>query len=50
MSDRIAVFSTRPGRIRSIIDSPFERRGAGTDVRADPAFISCRASLRELLR
>jgi NitT/TauT family transport system ATP-binding protein len=50
MSDRIAVFSTRPGRIKSIVDSPFERRGAGTDVRSDPRFIECRAALRDQLR
>jgi NitT/TauT family transport system ATP-binding protein len=50
MSDRIAVFSTRPGRIKSIVDSPFERRGPDVDVRSDPRFIDCRAQLRELLR
>jgi NitT/TauT family transport system ATP-binding protein len=50
MSDRIAVFSTRPGRIKSIVDSPFERRGPDVDVRSDPRFIECRAQLRELLR
>jgi NitT/TauT family transport system ATP-binding protein len=50
MSDRIAVFATRPGRIKEIISSPFERRGAGTDVRAHPRFVESRAALRELLR
>jgi NitT/TauT family transport system ATP-binding protein len=50
MSDRIAVFSTRPGRIKSIVATPFDRRGAGTDVRSDPKFVEYRASLRGLLR
>jgi NitT/TauT family transport system ATP-binding protein len=50
MSDRIAVFSPRPGRIRALVDSPFERRGAGTDVRLDPRFVASRAALRDLLR
>jgi NitT/TauT family transport system ATP-binding protein len=50
MSDRIAVFSTRPGRIRSIVESPFGRRGTGTDVRSDPKFVESRAALRDLLR
>jgi NitT/TauT family transport system ATP-binding protein len=50
MSDRIAVFATRPGRIKSIFDSPFEGRGAGTDVRAHPRFVESRATLRDLLR
>ena len=50
MSDRIAVFGARPGHIKAIVDSPFEHRSAGTDVRLDPAFISSRAALRQLLR
>ena len=50
MSDRIAVFAARPGRVRALIESPFEARGAGTDVRADRRFAEERAKLRDLLR
>ena len=50
MSDRIAVFSARPGRIKSIVDSPLGTRAPGSDVRAHPGFAGCRAQLREMLR
>ena len=50
LSDRIFVFDTAPGRIRSIVDSPFAHERLAGDVRAHPEFGRCRAELRDMLR
>jgi NitT/TauT family transport system ATP-binding protein len=50
LSDRIFVFATAPGRVRTIVESPLAAHRIGGDVRAHPAFASCRADLRQLLR
>jgi NitT/TauT family transport system ATP-binding protein len=50
LSDRIFVFATAPGRVRTIVDSPLAAYRIGTDVRAHPEFPTCRAALRQLLR
>jgi len=50
LSDRIFVFHTAPGRIRTIIQSPLADRRLGGDVRAHPDFGQCRAELRNILR
>jgi NitT/TauT family transport system ATP-binding protein len=51
LSDRIFVFHTAPGRIRTIVDSPVAgARVGGGDVRTHPDFGKCRAELREMLR
>jgi NitT/TauT family transport system ATP-binding protein len=50
LSDRIFVFNTAPGRIRTIVDSPVAGERLGGDVRRHPAFGTYRAELREMLR
>ena len=50
MSDRIAVFTPRPGRIKTVVDSPVRGSRVGEDVRTVPEFAECRAHLRTLLR
>ena len=50
LSDRIFVFSTRPGRLTSIIDSPLAPYRMTEDVRMRPEFAACRAELRRLLQ
>jgi len=49
MADRIFVFSTRPGRLSTILQSPFAPHRLTEDVRARPEFAACRANLRRLL-
>jgi NitT/TauT family transport system ATP-binding protein len=49
LSDRIFVFSTNPGRITSIMDSPIRHMRLEGDLRAHPEFAPCRAELRDLL-
>jgi NitT/TauT family transport system ATP-binding protein len=50
MSDRIAVFTPRPGRIKAVIPSPFGEERAGRDLRTHPDYVEIRSSLRGLLR
>jgi NitT/TauT family transport system ATP-binding protein len=50
LSDRIFVFNTAPGRIRSIVDSPLATDRLAGDVRTHPDFGKYRAELREMLR
>jgi NitT/TauT family transport system ATP-binding protein len=50
LSDRIFVFNTAPGRIRTIVDSPVASERLGGDVRRHPDFAKYRAELREMLR
>ena len=50
LSDRIFVFATAPGRIRTIVESPLAAHRIGADMRVHPMFASCRAELRDLLR
>ncbi|MGB6756153.1 MAG: ABC transporter ATP-binding protein [Xanthobacteraceae bacterium] len=50
LSDRIFVFSSRPGRLSSIIDSPLAPYRMTDDVRTLPEFAPCRAKLRKLLQ
>jgi NitT/TauT family transport system ATP-binding protein len=50
LSDRIFVFSSRPGRLSWIIESPLAPHRMTEDVRARPEFAGCRAELRRLLR
>jgi NitT/TauT family transport system ATP-binding protein len=50
LSDRIFVFTTGPGRIQTVIDSPVAAERLAGDVHKHPAFAACRADLRELLR
>ena len=50
LSDRIFVFDTEPGRIRTIVESPVAGARVSGDVRTHPDFGKCRAELREMLR
>jgi NitT/TauT family transport system ATP-binding protein len=50
LSDRIFVFDSGPGRIRSIVESPVAPERLGGDVRAHPEFGKYRAELRNMLR
>ena len=50
LSDRIFVFHTEPGRIRTVVESPVAGDRLGGDVRTHPDFGKCRAELREMLR
>jgi NitT/TauT family transport system ATP-binding protein len=50
LSDRIFVFNTAPGRIRTIVDSPLATERLAGDVRTHPDFGKYRAELREMLR
>jgi NitT/TauT family transport system ATP-binding protein len=50
LSDRIFVFSTSPGRISKIVDSPLAPERLTRDVRTHPEFGTCRAELRQMLR
>src|SRR5216683_6487767 len=45
LSDRIFVFNTAPGRIRTVVASPVAGERLGGDVRANPEFAACRAEL-----
>jgi NitT/TauT family transport system ATP-binding protein len=50
LSDRIFVFSARPGRLTTIIESPLAPYRMTEDVRARAEFATCRAELRALLQ
>jgi NitT/TauT family transport system ATP-binding protein len=50
LSNRIFVFSSRPGRLISIIDSPLASYRMTEDVRMRPEFPACRAELRNILQ
>ena len=50
LGDQIAVLSARPGRLRELIDVPFERPRDPAAVRADPAYAALREHIWEQLR
>jgi NitT/TauT family transport system ATP-binding protein len=50
LSDRIFVFSSLPGRIRTIVASPLSADRLRTDIRTHPQFGPARTELRALLR
>jgi NitT/TauT family transport system ATP-binding protein len=50
LSDRIFVFNTAPGRIRTIVESPMAAERLNADVRTHPEFGKYRGELREMLR
>jgi NitT/TauT family transport system ATP-binding protein len=50
LSDRIFVFSTGPGRISQIVQSPLAAERANGDIRKHPDFGTWRAELRQMLR
>jgi len=50
LSDRIFVFTSGPGRVERIVDSPVATERLNGDVHKHPAFAACRAELRHMLR
>jgi NitT/TauT family transport system ATP-binding protein len=50
LSDRIFVFNTAPGRIRTIVPSPVATERMNGNVRAHPEFGKYRIALRDMLR
>ena len=50
LSDRIFVFNTAPGRIRTIVESPLAAERLDGDVRTHPDFGQYRGELRDMLR
>jgi NitT/TauT family transport system ATP-binding protein len=50
LADRIFVFSTGPGRVRTIVESPLAAERVRSDIRKHPEFAAYRAELRQMLR
>ncbi len=50
LSDRIFVFNTAPGRIRTVVESPMAAERLNADVRTHPDFAKYRGELRDMLR
>ena len=50
VSDRVVVFTQRPGRIKRIIESPVAGDRMDSDVRSNPEFVTARAEIRAMLR
>ena len=49
LSDRVVILKSRPGTIRTTIDSPFKDCRIGQDVRARAEFSPMRAEIRRML-
>jgi NitT/TauT family transport system ATP-binding protein len=50
LGQRVAVMTSRPGRIKQIIDIPLGSRTAAEDLRSDPVFARYRHEIWSLLR
>src|SRR2546423_4952431 len=50
LGQRVAVMTSRPGRVKHIVDIPLGSRTATEDVRSDPAFARYRHEIWGLLR
>src|SRR5712672_65755 len=50
LGQRVAVMTSRPGRIKQIIDIPLHSRSSTEDLRSDPAFARYRHEIWSLLR
>jgi NitT/TauT family transport system ATP-binding protein len=50
LGQRVAVMTSRPGRIKQIIDIPLQARSRQDDLRADPEFARLRHEIWSLLR
>ncbi|MBP2000237.1 NitT/TauT family transport system ATP-binding protein [Paenibacillus shirakamiensis] len=50
LGQRVAVMSSRPGRIKDVIEIPFDKCTKGEDVRTHPAFIRLRHQIWDLLK
>jgi NitT/TauT family transport system ATP-binding protein len=50
LGQRVAVMTSRPGRIKQVVDIPLTARSATEDLRSDPAFARYRHEIWTLLR
>jgi NitT/TauT family transport system ATP-binding protein len=50
LGDQIAVLTSRPGRVRELIDVPFDRPREPAAVRADPRYAVMREHIWDQLR
>jgi NitT/TauT family transport system ATP-binding protein len=50
LGQRVAVITSRPGRIKTIVDIPITARTATEDLRSDPEFVAYRHEIWSLLR
>ncbi|MBG0568584.1 ABC transporter ATP-binding protein [Actinoplanes aureus] len=50
LGQRVAVLTSRPGRIKQIVDIPIDARSATEDLRSDPQFAHYRHEIWTLLR
>ncbi|MNV94315.1 Bicarbonate transport ATP-binding protein CmpD [compost metagenome] len=50
LGQRVAVMTSRPGRIKEVIDVPFEARTSEEDLRAHPDFVRLRHQIWDLLK
>ncbi|SFA80991.1 NitT/TauT family transport system ATP-binding protein [Cohnella sp. OV330] len=50
LGQRVAIMTSRPGRIKRVIDIPFESRRSEEDLRSNPDFVKLRHEIWELLK
>lgn len=50
LGQRVAVMTSRPGRIKKVIDIPFTTRTSEEDLRSNPEFVRKRHEIWELLK
>jgi NitT/TauT family transport system ATP-binding protein len=50
LGQRVAVMTSRPGRIKTVVDIPLTARSATEDLRSDPEFVHYRHEIWSLLR
>ncbi len=50
LGQRVAVMTSRPGRIKQVIDIPFESRRSEEDLRSNPDFVKLRHEIWDLLK
>jgi NitT/TauT family transport system ATP-binding protein len=50
LGQRVAVMTSRPGRIKQVVDVPITARSATEDLRSDPEFARYRHEIWTLLR
>ncbi|QGQ95934.1 ABC transporter ATP-binding protein [Paenibacillus psychroresistens] len=50
LGQRVAVMTSRPGRIKQVIDIPFQSRRSDEDLRSNPEFVKIRHEVWDLLK
>lgn len=50
LGQRVAVMTSRPGRIKEVIDIPFQERTSEEDLRSHPEFVKLRHQIWDLLK